>query len=198
MPKRRPAMPRKDLARDLAMTAAFLGLLALAAARWGDEAADAAFHGPFLAVDGDTLADAGQRLRLAGIDAPEIGQSCERPDGGAWPCGRAARARLSALLAEAAPECRGLAVDRYGRPLVTCVIRGDSLNARLVREGLALATGSPSYHAQQAAAKAERRGLWGGRFEMPHEVRRRAGQTEDEAAGRLWQWLTERIAWIWR
>lgn len=198
MSRRRAVLPRLGLAGDLALTAAFLLLLALVAARWDEDGVEQLFAGPFTVVDGDTLAVRGERLRLAGLDAPEIDQSCERPDGTPWPCGRVARARLSALLAGTAPECRGRTVDRYGRPLVTCVIDGESLNARLVREGLALATGSPAYHAEQAAAKGERRGLWSGRFEMPRDVRRRAGQAEDEAAAQLWQWLTERMAWIWQ
>ncbi|MFK7902585.1 MAG: thermonuclease family protein, partial [Nitratireductor sp.] len=32
--------------------------------------------GPFIAVDGDTLLEGGNRLRLEGLDAPEYRQKC--------------------------------------------------------------------------------------------------------------------------
>ncbi|TRL36870.1 thermonuclease family protein [Rhizobium straminoryzae] len=199
MSRRFHDVPGRRLVRDLALTAAFLLLLALLAARWGNEGTDQVFNGPFAVLDGDTLAEHGQRLRLTGIDAPEIDQTCARADGTAWPCGRVARARLSALIAQAEPQCRGAAVDRYGRPLVTCEADGEDLNGRLVREGLALASGSVRYRAEQAAAETARRGLWSGSFETPRDFRRRAGLGDDEAAEarRLWQWLAERFAWIW-
>ena len=37
-------------------------------------------------IDGDTIQVAGQRIRLYGIDAPEINQLCQRK-GAPWLCG---------------------------------------------------------------------------------------------------------------
>ena len=45
-----------------------------------------------IVVDGDTLRIDGERIRLHGIDAPEAGQTCARPDGGTWNCGASATA----------------------------------------------------------------------------------------------------------
>ena len=41
-------------------------------------------------TDGDTIEIHGQDIRLHGIDAPESGQRCYRPDGSPWRCGQKA------------------------------------------------------------------------------------------------------------
>ena len=45
--------------------------------------------GPARVIDGDTLEVQGERIRLHGIDAPEIRQLC-RLDGKPWQCGKEA------------------------------------------------------------------------------------------------------------
>ncbi|WP_411756390.1 thermonuclease family protein, partial [Sinorhizobium meliloti] len=53
--------------------------------------------GPASASDGDSLRLDGRRIRIEGIDAPEIGQMCRRGET-AWDCGAQARRRLVALV----------------------------------------------------------------------------------------------------
>lgn len=55
-------------------------------------------------IDGDTIALGDQRIRLWGIDAPEIRQQCVR-DGATYPCGRAAKAILEALVGSGQVAC---------------------------------------------------------------------------------------------
>ncbi|MCS6855826.1 MAG: hypothetical protein NZ523_13890, partial [Elioraea sp.] len=55
---------------------------------------DATFQGSALVQDGDTLTIAGTRIRLHGVDAPELDQTCLR-DGLPWPCGREAAFALA-------------------------------------------------------------------------------------------------------
>ena len=43
--------------------------------------------GPARVIDGDTIEVAGQRIRIHGIDAPELNQTCW-DDNGEFPCGR--------------------------------------------------------------------------------------------------------------
>ncbi len=87
-------------------------------------------------VDGDTFWLAGEKIRIADINAPEThGAAC--PDELAR--GEAATRRLTALLNAGAFELVAgpRDVDRYGRLLRTVTRSGRSLGAQLVSEGLA-------------------------------------------------------------
>ena len=72
------------LIRDGVTAFALLVLVALIAAKLND-AAKIEHMGAFHAADGDSLTLGAERLRLEGIDAPELNQSCER-EGKAWAC----------------------------------------------------------------------------------------------------------------
>src|SRR5512132_941539 len=78
---------------------AIVALLALS------HAAQADVTGPATVIDGDTLVIAGERVRLQGIDAPELHQTCTAY-GQEWPCGRTASDWLKAFLAGRTIECR--------------------------------------------------------------------------------------------
>ena len=60
--------------------------------------------GPAHAVDGDTLVLNDRQVRLAGIDAPELDQSCQR-DGQAWACGEEAKRQLDSMIASQTVHC---------------------------------------------------------------------------------------------
>lgn len=87
-------------------------------------------------VDGDTVWLAGEKIRVADIDAPETHPPrCPREAD----LGRAATLRLQALL-NAGPVALGRIKrdqDRYGRKLRVLLRDGQSLGMILVREGLA-------------------------------------------------------------
>ena len=93
-------------------------------------------------VDGDTVWYAGEKIRIADINAPET----HGPQGAYEAAlGAAATMRLTALLnagpfgvaLSTAPIDRGRDHDRYGRLLRVVTRRGASLGTVLVREGLA-------------------------------------------------------------
>jgi endonuclease YncB( thermonuclease family) len=86
-------------------------------------------------VDGDTLKIAGERIRLHGIDAPELRQTCA--DG--WPAGDAARRALVGLVAAGTPHCDRGTTDRYGRTVAICRVNGDDIGVAMVRQGFAWA-----------------------------------------------------------
>lgn len=121
-------------------------------------------------VDGDTLAFRDRKIRLDGLDAPEMGQSCRRADGSDYRCGIVARDELVRLTAGRAVQCRADGRDRYGRSLAQCEAQGRDLGATLVRRGLAVGYGR--YAFEEAAARVEGAGLWAGAFERPAEWRR--------------------------
>ncbi|MGK6315008.1 thermonuclease family protein [Neorhizobium sp. DT-125] len=180
-------------ARDGVVLAAFLILLVLIAVKL-DQAADSVIRGPFYAIDGDTLSAGGERLRLQGIDAPELDQTCEDDRGRSWECGKEARRLLARLTADARTECLGRDRDRYRRLLVRCHAGTENINAVLVRRGLAIASGR--YADEQVAARRERQGLWAGRFESPQDWRAGRGMTDDpNLADAFVDWLKRAIDW---
>jgi len=118
-------------------------------------------------IDGDTIdvATVG-RVRLLGIDAPEIGRGFDTTA----PFGREARDRLAALVLHrwVRLEQESSALDAYNRHLAY-VLREDGVfvNAVLVREGLArISARSPlvrlaELKTAEREAQASRRGMWG-------------------------------------
>jgi endonuclease YncB( thermonuclease family) len=132
--------------------------------------------GPPRIIDGRTLEVAGQRIRLFGIDAPDLDQLC-RHGGRDYHCGQVARAALwdlvSGLDVGCAPETEAPGPD--GTIAATCSAGDVSLNEAMVRSGWALAdrAASDRYVAIEADAKSARRGLWKGPFEPPSAWRRR-------------------------
>ncbi|MFS8036891.1 thermonuclease family protein [Xanthobacter sp. AM11] len=127
-------------------------------------------EGVAVAVDGDTLDLRGTRLRLSGIDAPELRQECVR-ERRPWPCGEAARRTLAEALRRGPVSCAAGRADKYGRPLARCTVGGVDLADVMVREGMAVAYLGRDYAGAQAEAQAARRGIWAGPFEMPVDWR---------------------------
>lgn len=128
--------------------------------------------GPAKAVDGDTLEISGKRVRLFGIDAPELDQTCQK-DGASWPCGQIATEQLASLVSGSQVECRGNGVDQYGRVLGICSVGTAQLNAVMVEYGWALAYRqySDDYVPAEGRAKANRVGLWSSTFALPSDYR---------------------------
>ena len=123
-------------------------------------------------VDGDTLRfpQAGLRVRLEGVDAPELKQSCRDARGSEYGCGQAARSALIGRIGSSEVSCRGGGRDRYKRMIAVCLASdGTDLNGWLVRNGWALAYRrySVRYVREEREAKAARRGMWSGRFVPP-------------------------------
>ena len=115
-------------------------------------------------VDGDTLDVAGRRVRLEGIDAPEMRQTCPSPRHAnrTWPAGRVAARELERLVRGRAVTCRQIGRDDYGRVLGRCQAGGTDLNAALIRRGLAWAfvKYSKTFVTDERAARKARLGVW--------------------------------------
>lgn len=129
------------------------------------------------AVDGDTLRSGDIEVRLYGIDAPELAQTCTGPDQKEWPCGRAAQSHLKSLIGRNAVDCKPRARDRYQRIIATCgTSKVPDLGEALVREGLAINLGGGDrgegpFVDAEIHAQAAKRGIWRGGFERPSEWR---------------------------
>ena len=124
-------------------------------------------------IDGDTIEVGGQRIRLHGLDAPELRQTCLGYRG-VFPCGEHARRMLSREADGQEVTCQERGQDRYGRVLAVCHVEGLDLGAHMVRLGWALAYREYSldYVDAEKSAKALITGLWRTRFVPPWEWRR--------------------------
>jgi endonuclease YncB( thermonuclease family) len=124
------------------------------------------------AIDGDSIMVGQDEIRLHGIDAPELSQTCTR-DSQAWSCGRAAADQLSKLIAGQPVSCVSMGQDRYGRTLGRCRAGERDLNQAMVATGYALAYRrySTTYVSAEESAKLAKRGIWSSTFELPSEIR---------------------------
>ena len=126
-----------------------------------------------LIIDGDTIEIAGERIRLHGIDAPESEQKCTA-GGKEWACGQEATFALARIIETHWVTCKGNKRDRVGRLMAVCYAGPYDLNAKVVREGWALAyrRDSMDYVDEETAARNAGRGVWRGEFMPPGEWRR--------------------------
>jgi micrococcal nuclease len=123
--------------------------------------------------DGDTIdVDSIGRVRLLGIDAPEIGRGFDT----AAPFGREARDRLTQLVLHrwVRLEHEGALFDVYNRRLAYVLTEdGQFVNAVLLREGLARIsvrlplTRLPELRRAESDAQSFRRGMWGTAPQLP-------------------------------
>lgn len=136
------------------------------------------------AVDGDTLVVAGQKLRLFGIDAPELDQLCDR-GGQRWACGEAARKALASIVGRQPLACEVRELDRYGRGVAVCMAGGEDVAALMVRQGMALAYRrySGRYVNAEAAAQRDGLGLWTSTYVQPERYRAEGRGAEDRPKG---------------
>lgn len=130
-------------------------------------------QGEARALDGDTLQLGETRLRLHGIDAPELRQTCEDSAGEVWACGRRAASELAAAVADGEVHCISRDRDRYQRLIATCWADGLNVGQSLVTQGWAVAYRrfSTDYVSEENLARFLTQGIWAGRFKMPWEWR---------------------------
>jgi endonuclease YncB( thermonuclease family) len=122
-------------------------------------------------TDGDSIKINGTSIRLHGIDAAEMSQTCTAApattrfmvhEPGTWNCGLEARRALARLIGNAEVSCVETTIDRYGRTVARCRAGETNLNAEMVRQGQAWAfvKYSTDYVEIEKEARAARRGIW--------------------------------------
>lgn len=152
-------------------------------------------------VDGDTLEVNGQRVRLWGIDAPELAQTCPGAYGepapavrdinghdvAYWRCGKAAKEYLESFFKlQTRLQCkpvedwvRKTTKDPYGRTVARCDVvssHGQRHDIGLSMVAAGYAIDAPRYsqgHYAQAMQHARdgRLGIWAGGFTSPQQWR---------------------------
>lgn len=90
---------------------------------------------PIYVYDGDTIRIGSERIRIIGLDTPEIGSGarCAAEQRGAV----AARAELERMLFRARVTIRRDGTDRYGRTLAYVYADGENVARALISAGLA-------------------------------------------------------------
>jgi endonuclease YncB( thermonuclease family) len=130
-------------------------------------------------IDGDTLQIDGQTVQLYGIDAPELGQYCER-GGELWECGVEAALFLQKTVSFEGPpvECSPWS-EQPAEPtgdetaIGVCQIGPKVLGLTMVRNGYAMALPDsfPDYEDAEEEARNAKLGLWQSDFVPPWEWR---------------------------
>jgi endonuclease YncB( thermonuclease family) len=121
----------------------------------------ASISGKARVLDGNNLMIGPQRIRLFGIAAPEVEQSCTL-DGKVWACGADVATALHTQIGERVVTCEERGIDRDKRVVAICRIGALDLGDWMVRNGWALADrrSSMMYVSAEFAARNNRMGLW--------------------------------------
>lgn len=179
---------------DYLATAVFVAMLTASVA-WIDRNNSTHISAVARVVDGDSLEMDGQKIRLVGIDAPELNQICQVNQAD-YSCGQKARNHLRSLIGDSEKiDCAGEGNDKYNRLLAECFVGKLSLNAEMVKNGWAVSYGEFGWIERRA--RKEKLGLWAGEFDDPSDWRARTGGLAEIQSGAvlrgIWRWT---MAWF--
>ncbi len=136
-------------------------------------------------IDGDTVHIKSKKIRLEGIDAPEIKQQCQKEFlkisavvgmnfKKNYSCGEISKIKLLNKINKSQVKCISSSRDRYKRYLATCYKNKINLNRWMVRRGFAVAYKrySKEYERDEEYAKEKKLGIWQGSFIRPEKWRK--------------------------
>ena len=124
-------------------------------------------------IDGDTIHIGKNKIRLYGIDAPEINQTCTI-EKIIWKCGIDSSQALESIISEKEVECEIVDIDRYKRFVAKCFVKNINLNQYMVQNGWAVAYRyySDEFIKNEEIAKKNKAGIWQGKFLDPYLYRK--------------------------
>ncbi len=120
-------------------------------------------------ISGDTLTLNNNVIKLFGVAAPDISQTCADGSGRGYKCGQQAISWLSGWLGDNEVKCHILSEDERGVLIGVCMLGPYDIGAALINSGWAVADVRQTqiYIPYQNQAVSNRRGLWKGKFYMP-------------------------------
>jgi len=142
------------------------------------------FSGVMRVIDGDTIEGGQVTVRLHGIDAPEVDQTCRDANGQVFPCGVFVSEQVRSRYDGEIANCSLVTTDRFGRSVAKCTALGRDMGEDIVLEGWAEAYRrySMDYDLAEKAAQVRGAGLWAGSMQSPAEFRSgRGGVVADQA-----------------
>lgn len=124
-------------------------------------------------IDGDTIHLGKNKIRLHGIDAPEIKQTCIIDDE-IWHCGIESTIVLKKLISKKEVRCIVNDIDKYKRYVAECYLNNLNINKYMVQNGWAIAYRyySKKFINDEKIAKNNKLGLWQGNFTEPYIYRK--------------------------
>lgn len=125
-------------------------------------------------IDGDTIHIGNNKIRLHGIDAPELDQHCNYK-GKDWKCGQQSKTFLLHKTNLNTVNCRVIDIDKYKRYIAICFVDKLNINKTMVNNGWAIAYRyySKDYIDEEFIAKKNKLGIWKGQFEEPYLYRKK-------------------------
>lgn len=131
------------------------------------------FSGRISVVDGDTIHVGETKVRVHGIDAPEVDQTCVGTNGNPWMCGAFVQAEVYDLYHGKLADCEELDRDRYGRSVAKCYVDGQDIGENIVLNGWAEAYRQYSldYDLAEKSAQIRAAGVWAGSMQSPSSYR---------------------------
>ena len=136
-------------------------------------------------IDGDSIRIEKHRIRLLGIDAPEMKQLCKDKNNEDYACGYLSKNFLISFIDDVKNSknlrevfCYYSEFDKYNRVLGECFVgpkRIYNLNQAMVLSGQAVAylRYSDKYLKDQEEAMIKKKGMWSGEFILPEEWRKK-------------------------
>ena len=124
-------------------------------------------------IDGDTIRIGKNKIRLYGIDAPEINQTCTI-NKIIWECGIDSSQALESIISEKEVQCEIVDIDQYKRFVAKCFIKNIYLNQYMVQNGWAVAYRyySDDFINDEEIAEKNKAGIWQGKFQNPYLFRK--------------------------
>ena len=132
-------------------------------------------------IDGDSIEIKKEKIRLFGIDAPEMKQICHDKNNKPYACGHLSKTYLEKYIKNRSGKkiyCYYSERDKYNRIIGECFIGTISkinINKMMVGNGRAVAylKYSEKYLDAQNIAKNKKYGIWKGTFDLPEEWRKK-------------------------
>ncbi len=126
-------------------------------------------------VDGDTFHMNGQKIRIWGIDAVELHQTCLK-SGQSYECGKSARHYLQSVIGNNVPVCKAKSKSpKETRTVAFCLVDGKDIGREMVKSGWALDYrhfSKGAYSSEENSARQNRLGIWAGKFQDPYSWRK--------------------------
>lgn len=130
-------------------------------------------QGVIRVIDADTWDVGDTRVRLHGIDAPELAQTCDSQQQVNWACGHWVSDQIRVQYDGRFAKCETITIDKYQRTVARCWVDGRDTGQDMVADGLAFSYRkySMDYDLDEKGAAINNRGLHAHFIQSPAQFR---------------------------